>query len=174
MPGNDNPVPLLFIMDNSTISQIFRSFYRNAFPSFWEQFDASVQDGTIASVRHVRLELENARHPAIAQAPRYLSNLNGRFFEDPTDQEQALVRDMMNDTQLSAASNRWRSKNERGTEDADPYVVAKVRASMLAAAVVTEESQDPTHTASINAVCHYFSIACFNLEQMMNQLGWRF
>jgi len=174
MPGNNNPEPLLYIMDNSTISQIFRSFYRNAFPSFWEHFDASVQHGTITSVRHVRLELENARHPAIAQAPRYLSNLNGSFFDDPTEQEQALVRDMMNDTQLSAAANRWHSKSERGTEDADPYIVAKVRASMLAAAVVTEESQDPVHTASIYAVCHYCSIPCFNLEQMMHRLGWRF
>ena len=174
MLGNDYPDPMLYIMDNSTISQIFQALYRSAFPSFWEQFDNSVKDGIITSVRPVRLELENARHPAIAQAPIYLTTLNRSFFEEPSAREQALVREMINDPDLSAASSRWRSKNERGTEDADPYLIAKARTSILPATVVTEESQDLSRTAGIYAVCHRFGSSCINLEQMMDRLAWQY
>ena len=174
MPGDDNPHPMLYIMDNSTISQIFRALYRSAFPSFWDRFDGAVRDGTITSVRHVRLELENARHPEIVQAPSYLISLNRGFFEDPTELEQAFVREMMNDASLSSAANRWQRPTQQGTEDADPYVIARARASMWPVAVVTEESQDPSRADSIPFVCRTFAVRCINLQQMMSLMSWQF
>ena len=175
MLGNNYPAPMLYIVDNSTISQIFRAFYRSAFPSFWDQFDNMVKNGIITSVRTVRLELDKMlvirRSPKL---PHISQPSTAVFFEEPSAREQALVRQMMNDPDLSAASSRWRSKNERGTEDADPYLIAKVRASILPATVVTEESQELSRTAGIYAVCHHFGSSCINLEQMMDRLAWQY
>ena len=174
MPGDEIPAPSLYVLDNSTISQIFRSFYPEAFPSFWERFDELVLNGSAVSVRHVCLELENARRPAIARAPGYLKDLNRAFFHDPSEQEQLLVRTMTNDSNLSDAAKRWISKSAQGTEDADPYLVAKVRVSILPATVVTEESPDSARIDRIPAVCQHFGINCINLQQLMGREGWRF
>jgi hypothetical protein len=110
----------------------------------------------------------------VIQAPAYLERLNGEFFADPTESEQVLVREMANEPILSSAANRWLSKADRGTEDADPFLIARVRASIVAATVVTEESQEQSNGASVYAVCGYFDKRCINLQQMMTQLGWRF
>ncbi len=180
MLGDENPNSEL-LLDSSTISQIFRSFYRDLFPSFWQRFDELVRNGSAVSVRHVSLELANARDTTIVQAIGYLENLTPGFFSEPAEREQALVREMTNDPNLSAAANRWLSKFNQGTEYADPYLIAKVRASILPATVVTEESQDLAQRAGIpyvchyfNYVCHYFNASCINLQQMMAKLGWRF
>lgn len=85
-----------------------------------------------------------------------------------------MVREMTNDPALSAAANRWSSKLEKGTEDADPWLVARARASMLSITVVTEESQDAAKTDRLPAVCHQFGIDCIDLDEMIFRLGWRF
>ncbi len=76
-----------YVLDTSTISHIFGAFYRSVFPGFWERFDELVWNGCAVSVRHVRLELENAKHPVVAQSTGYLENLKRDFFSEPTEQE---------------------------------------------------------------------------------------
>ena len=174
MLGNENIPATLYLLDTSTISQAFGSFNPDIFVSFWERFDALVGDGRVASVRLVRLELENSSKPAIAQSLLRLESLNRNFFSDPTEQEQRMVREMTNDPALSAAANRWRRKGERGTEDADPYLIARSRASMLPITVVTEESSADNRTGTIPAVCRQFDIDCIDLDEMILRLGWRF
>ena len=174
MPGNENTPAMLYLLDSNTLSKAFGSYYPNIFVSFWRQFDALVRAGRVASVRLVRLELGKATNSAVSQSPLHLENFNRNFFSDPTEQEQRMVREMINDPALSAAANRWRSKGERGNEDADPYLIARSRASMLPITVVTEESQDAAKTGTIPAVCRQFGIDCINLDEMIFRLGWRF
>ena len=174
MLGNENIPATLYLLDTSTISQAFGAFNPDIFVSFWEEFDALVRAGRIASVRLVRLELENSPKPAVAQSPLHLVDCSRNFFSDPTEQEQRMVREMTNDPALSAAANRWRRKGERGTEDADPYLIARSRASMLPITVVTEESSADNRTGTIPAVCHHFGLPCTNLDGMIAELGWQF
>ncbi len=88
--------------------------------------------------------------------------------------ELLLAQEMSNDPALSAAANRWISKWDRGTEDADPYLIARARASMLPITVVTEESASDNHPGTIPAVCRHFNLDCVNLDEMILRLGWRF
>ena len=175
MPGDKEHRDPLYILDSSTISEIFRSYYRDQFPSFWEKFDELVRTGRAISVRAVRVELENARRPEIVYSVGHLRNLNSEFFSEPGEQEQLIVREMLNDQSLSSANNRWREKASMGREDADPYLIAKARAQnslLMAAVIVTqEESNNP---ANIPAVCQRFGVRCVNLQQMMSELQWRF
>ena len=174
MPGNENTPAMLYLLDSNTLSQVFGSFNPNIFVGFWEQFDALVRNGAAVSVRLVRLELENASRPAVVSAPSHLVSLNRNFFSDPSEQEQRMVREMINDPALSAAANRWRSKMERRTEDADPWLIARARSSILAVTIATEESQADDRTDTIPAVCRHFGIRYTNLDGMLAELGWRF
>ena len=176
MLGGNERADELYILDNNTISEIFRSYYREQFPAFWERFDELVRAGSAVSVRAVRMELENASRPEIAAAVRHLLDLNPEFFAEPGEQEQILVRQMTNDPALSAANSRWASKATRGIEDADPYLIAKARVAhnvlFVTATVVTlEQGINP---ANVPAVCARFGVPCINLQQMMAALGWRF
>ena len=175
MPGDDQHDDGWYILDNSTISEIFRSYYQDQFPSFWERFDELVKAGRAVSVRAVRIELENARRPETINSIGYLRGLNPGFFSEPDEQEQLLVREMLNDPSLSAANSRWRQKANSGTEDADPYLIARARVqnqSLTVATVVTQEQVD--NPSNIPAVCQMFGVRCINLRQMMSDLGWRF
>ena len=172
MLGNPNIHAGLFILDTSSISQLFSAFSNRNFPTLWSNFDRLAQDGQAVSVSAVRAEL--AASARFANAVTHLVSLNRNFFSDPTEQEQQIVRDMTNDPALSAAANRWRSKARQGRVDADPYLAAKARTVAVAAALVTEESPDAAKTDRLPAVCRRFGIACINLDEMIFRLGWRF
>ena len=175
MLGPKEILDVSYILDTSTLSEIFRSYYKDRFPSFWEKFDELVRTGGALSVSSVRRELENARGPEIISSVAYLRSLNQDFFFEPDEQEQRLVREMFNEQTLSSANNRWREKVTKGIEDADPYLIAKAgRQNELfaKAAVVTQEQVN--NTANIPSVCQRFGVPCFDLRAMMAELGWRF
>ena len=174
MLGNENAPAMLYLLDTNTISQAFGSFNPGIFVSFWERFDVLVRDGGAASVRLVRLELERAPKSAVVQSILRLENLNHDFFSDPTERELLLVQEMSNDPALSAAANRWIIKGDRGTEDADPHLIARARASILPITVVTEESAADNRPGAIPAVCRHFNLDCINLDEMIFRLGWQF
>ena len=169
MPGNENPLAVVYILDDNTISQVWHSYHRDIFPSFWERFDRLAREETAMSVDTVRDELLANRR--VAGAVDYLERLNSEFFAQPTEREQTLVHEMNVTPGLSAAASRWQAKSRI---DADPYLIAKGLVSPIPATVVTEESQDMTKTAGIPYVCHYFRVDCINLHQMMQRLNWRF
>ncbi len=46
-----------YSLDTNTISQIYRFYYRDGFPSFWERFNNLVSTGLVGSVSEVEAEL---------------------------------------------------------------------------------------------------------------------
>lgn len=175
MPGDNQDPDRWYLLDTNTISETFRAFYRDQFPSFWQRFDKLVLSGTASSVLAVRRELENARRTEIVESVQYLLNLNRAFFSEPNAQEQLLVAEMLDDGNLLSATSRWKAKASRGIEDADPYLIAKARflhGSLIQVTVVTEEN--PGNPANVPATCQRFGIQCINLQSMMSDLGWQF
>ena len=162
----------IFILDTSSISQLFLSLSRRNFPTLWDNFNRLAQNGQIVSVSAVRAELTALSR--VANAVTHLENLNAQIFALPTPPEEQLVRQMTADPGLSAASNRWIRKARKGRVDADPYLVSKARTATISTALVTEESQDPDKTDRLPAVCRHFGIDCVNLDEMIFRLGWRF
>ncbi len=169
MPGDERGSPVVYILDDNTISQVWRSYHQNIFPSLWERFNRLVRHRSAVSVDAVRDELLANRR--VSEAVAHLERLNPSFFTEPTIYEQHLVQVIISDPRLSSAANRWLSKS---ADDADPYLIAKGLTSPVTMVVVTEESQDLTKTASIFYVCHYYGMDCINHQQMMGRLGWVF
>ena len=161
--------PPLLVLDTNSISTIFQFYHRTQFPSFWERFDELVHLGRAISVRTVRHELIASPRQVVRESVAYLEGLERGFFSVPTEPEQGYVREMTNDPALSEAANRWTSKEV----DADPYLVAKVRATP-GALLVSEESRDISRRDRIPSVCHHLGLCCINFQQAMERLGWRF
>ena len=172
MLGNPNIQAGLFILDTSSISLLFSAFSSRNFPTLWGDFDRLVQNEQAVSVRAVRTELTALSR--FSGAVRHMENLNAQFFAAPTPQEEAQVWQMAGAPGLSAAANRWGSKARQGKVDADPYLVAKARTVAVAAALVTQESQDAAKTDRLPAVCRQFGIDCIDLDEMIFRLGRRY
>ena len=171
MSGNndESALDMVYALDTNSISHMWRSYYRDIFPGFWERFGELAHVDAVASVRAVRAELANDGR--VARSVGYLENLNPGFFAAPTANERALVSEMAVNPQLSSAANRWASKDNA---DADPYLIAKARISNLHTIVVTEESQNPIRNSGIPYVSRYYGVACISLHEMLRRLGWRF
>ena len=46
-----------YSLDTSTLSQIYRSLYKDRFPSFWVRFNELISSGRASSVSEVEAEL---------------------------------------------------------------------------------------------------------------------
>ena len=175
MPGPKEDSQILYVLDTNVISEIFRAYYQDRFPSFWERFNELVRAGRTVSVRAVETELEANGRGSVSRAVAYLKNLNRDFFPNPSEQEQVLVREMYNDSDLSSANNRWRRRLTEGRDDADPYLITRARVpSGLQAEQVVVTLESPTKSANIPQICQRLGVRCINLQQMMAELGWQF
>ena len=157
-----------YSMDTNTISQIYRFYYKDRFPSFWSRFNDLVSSGRASSVSEVESELR--RRTGLLPVVQELKQLNQEFFSQPSTEEQAFVAQIFSVSRFRGLiSARAIAK---GTPIAGPFVIAKAGAS-IGMRVVTEEARRPNAVAIPN-VCDYFNIECINLEQLMEREGWRF
>ena len=157
-----------YCLDTNTISSIFRFYYRDSFPSFWENFSDLVGSGRASSVSEVEIEL--SRSPGLVSAVQELKGLNQEFFSLPSSTEQEYVTEIF-------GVRRFRSllgggTAARGNPVADPFVIAKARA-FPGICVVTEEIYRP-NAAKIPNVCEHYGIECINLQQLLQREGWQF
>jgi hypothetical protein len=157
-----------YSLDTSTLSQIYRSYYKNRFPSFWVRFNELVSSRRAVSVSEVEAELTRA--VGIPSVVQELKQLNQGFFSLPSPEEQEFMARIFS---VPHFQNLLSAKAiTKGTPVADPFVIAKAGAS-IGMCVVTEEVRRPNATRIPN-VCDYFDIECINLEQVMEREGWRF
>ena len=157
-----------YSMDTNTISQIYRFYYKDRFPSFWVRFNDLVSSGRASSVSEVEVELR--RRTGLVPAVQELKQLNQDFFSQPSAEEQAFVSQIFSVPRFSGLIGA--KAIAKGTPVADPFVIAKAGTSM-GMYVVTEESNRP-NAVTIPSVCNYFGIECINLQQLMEREGWRF
>lgn len=157
-----------YVLDTNTISQIYRFYYRDRFPSFWDRFIDLVVTGRAISVSEAEDEL--SRRSGLDIAISDLKQMNPNFFSVPTPQEQQFISRIFAVPHFRGLiSAKARAK---GTPVADPFIIAKA-STALGLCVVTEELFRP-NAAAIPNVCHHFNIDCINLQQLMEHEGWRF
>ena len=150
-----------YSIDTNTISQIYRFYYKDRFPSFWTRFNALVSSGRASSVGEVEAELTH--RAGLVPAVQELKQLNPEFFALPSPQEQELIAQIFRTPHFR---NLLGAKAiAKGNPVADPFIIAK--------AGVTEEVFRP-NAAAIPNVCQHFDIECINLEQLMVREGWQF
>jgi hypothetical protein len=155
-----------YIIDTSSLSTVFKHFYREAFPSFWERFDRMVGNEEIVSTREVRNEIKN--HVLKDEIEAWVKNYS-KFFPTPTVNELQFI------TQIYSVTHFRNSISQKelwkGKPLADPFVIAK--AYVENGTVITEEVYKP-HAAKIPNICEYFKIPCINLQEFLKQHKWVF
>ena len=155
-----------YVFDTGVFIDIFRHYYRDQFPSFWEQFDRAVGDGKIVSTREVFKELEQVADDALAWAKQHRAEV----FPEPRAEEMEFVARIFSE-QPDFRQLVRKKKRLEGGPCADPFVIAM--AKIESRAVVTTEKHRP-ESARIPNICDAHEIVCVNLEKFMREEGWKF
>lgn len=156
---------MTFVIDTSSF-RVLRNYYPEQFPTFWEFFDAEVEERSVTSTREVRRELEDQltekegwlldwvkAHPELFPVPSAAETV-----------EVATILEIPHFQQLVGEKQRL-----KGKPVADPFVIA--RAIALDGTVVTEESK-PDNGARIPNVCERLEVPCINLKEFLEQMDW--
>ena len=158
-----------YALDSNTLSQVYRFYYKDRFPSFWDKFYELVSSGRAGSISEIEAEMN--RLLGLDAAVRELKRLAPEFFATPSHEEQQFVARILGVPHFRSIIGA--KAITKGTPVADPFLIAKAGASARDMIVVTEETFRP-NAAKIPNVCQHFGIECINLRQLMEREGWRF
>jgi len=157
---------MIYIFDNNTLTGIFRHYFRDSFPSFWELFDKMVIKGDILSVREVHNEIKIMSRKDELES---WAKAHPEFFHDPNAEELQFI------TQIYRVPHFLNSISQqkllKGGPFADPFIIAKAHKEH--GTVVTLEKVTP-NAAKIPNICAYFNIPCINLQVFIRQNNWSF
>lgn len=154
-----------YVFDTNAFSQLFHSYYRNRFPTLWDQFDTLIAAGEITSTREVAREIEGDRVVALREWAVDQRDL----FPTPNADEARFVAQIFAVPHFLQIIER--KKLLKGGLNADPFVIA--RASAIGGTVVTLEGAPP-NGAKIPNICQHFRIPCLSLEGFMEAEDWTF
>lgn len=154
-----------YVFDTSAFVTIFRNYYRSRFPSLWKKFDRLVVTGRIISTREVKREIE-VRDDSLNK----WAEKNKELFPTPTSTVAYFVSMIFEFRNFQ--NNVERKKMYKGGYVADPFVVATAK-SLKQGSVVTLESYRE-HGAKVPNMCEYLDVSCLNLEEFMEEEGWKF
>jgi hypothetical protein len=156
---------MVYVFDSNAFSQLFKSYYRDRFPSLWCRFDSLVDEGRITSTREVLRELEDGPTESL----HAWCKAHKHVFATPTPDEARFVSRIFGVQHFRQIIET--KKLQRGGKNADPFVVA--RAAIVEGTVVTLEVEKP-NGVKIPNVCRHFSVPCTSLEGFMAAENWTF
>ena len=155
----------MYVFDTMVLSQQFRFYYRQRFPTLWLNFEAMVDEGRITSTREVRRELENSNDASIlAEINKYKE-----LFPTPTTVEEDHVGRIFAIRHFR--QNIPRKTLLKGGRNADPWLIA--RAANVKGSVVTNEAFRE-HAAGIPNICRRFGVEYLSFEDFMERENWSF
>ncbi|HSY51007.1 MAG TPA: DUF4411 family protein [Thermoanaerobaculia bacterium] len=154
---------MIYVFDTSSII-VMGHYFPDRFPTFWNNFEGAVGDGTVISVREVLKELASPREWLMD----WIEN-HKEMFLVPGPEETKFVAKIFQVPHFQMLVTE--TQRLRGQPVADPFVIAC--ASVRAGTVVTEESRKP-NSARIPNVCDHFGVACTNVEGFLAQNNWQF
>lgn len=154
-----------YVFDTNAFSHLFHSYYRNRFPTLWDQFDELIEEGEITSTREVAREIEGDRVVALREWAANQRNL----FPIPNAVEAGFVAQIFTVPHFLQIIER--KKLLKGGLNADPFIIA--RAHAIDGTVVTLEGE-PRNGAKIPNICRHFHIPCVSLEGFMEAEEWTF
>jgi Domain of unknown function (DUF4411) len=156
---------MLYVFDTNSL-RILSNYYPKRFPTFWQQFEASIIKQEVASAKEVFHELE-------VQLPDtwFLEwcKAHRALFRTPTPAETTTVAKIFAVPHFQALVGE--KQRLRGSHVADPFIIAC--ASVNTGCVVTEEAHR-ANGAKIPNVCDHFGIKWTNVEGFLEAKGWEF
>lgn len=156
---------MIYVFDNTPLSHLFKSYYRNRFPSLWERFDEIVAEERLVSTREVLREIGDGPDENLID----WTADNKQVFTTPNADEGIFVGKIFAVKHFQQIIER--KKLIRGGRNADPFVIAK--AAAIEGTVVSLEKEKP-NGAKIPNICGHFDISCMSLEDFMEEEGWKF
>ena len=155
---------MVYVIDTSVISVLYKNYYRKQFPSLWTLFDKIVEQGRITSTREVLRELQDRGGEASdwAEDNKYL-------FPMPNAIEGGHVAAIYKVKHFQ--SNIEKQKILRGGSNADSFLIARARA--IEGTVLTMEQLKP-NSVKIPNICEYFDVRCVDLQRFMEIENWKF
>ncbi len=154
-----------YVFDTNAFSLLFRSYYRNRFPSLWKQFDKLVKSGAITSTREVLEEINDSHVQEMIE----WASKHKELFPTPTTEEAIFVRTIFQNNHFQQIIET--KELLKGGKNADPFIIA--RAKNLDLTVITME-KERENGAKIPNICRHFNILCESLERFMELEGWEF
>ena len=155
-----------YVFDTSTLTAIFRHYYMDQFPSFWERYNTAVEENRICSVREVLNEIKQLKRDDELEN---WSKGNRAFFHDPTPDELAFITNIYSVKHFQ--NNLEKKKLLHGGPFADPFIIAKAKAEN--GTVVTQE-QFTENGSRIPNICHYFNVSYLDLKGFLESEEWIF
>lgn len=154
-----------YVFDTNSF-RVLENYYPKRFPTFWSNFDGTVEAGTVVSVREVYNEMERlARTPWLLEWAKEHRD----SFLTPTSAEMQFVAQIFSIPRFSSLVGK--TQQLQGYPVADPFVIACAR--VQGGCVVTQEAHR-LNAAKIPNVCQHFGIDCTNVEGFLSRMGWRF
>ncbi len=111
-----------YIFDTNTLTAIFRHYFIDQFPSFWEKFDTAIANHRICSVREVLNEIRQLKRDDELE---HWSNENRKFFCDPIAEELSFITQIYSVKHFQ--NNLEKKKLLHGGPFADPFIIAKAK-----------------------------------------------
>ena len=153
------------MFDTSPLSNLFRNYYRERFPTLWQNFDELVEIGDVVSTREALREINDSAIETL----RVWAAENRSIFTTPIAAEAAYVANIYSVKHFQ--QNIEQQKILRGGKNADPFIIA--RAAVEERTVVTMEKLKD-NAAKIPNICNHFGIDCITLEEFMELENWKF
>lgn len=155
-----------YVFDNNSLTSIFKFYYFESFPSFWDKFNRLVISGDIVSVREVRRELEAMNRW------NYIKNWasdHPNFFESPSKEEMEFITEIYKIRHFQL--NIEKKILLKGSPIADPFIIAKAKTN---SAIVVTEEKFKENASKIPNICKRFDIEYFDLEGFLIKEDWKF
>ena len=131
----------MYVVDTSSLQQLFRCYSRERFPTLWIRFDELVERGAIISTQQVMREIEqrNKKNGELEWA-----KANKELFPSSTEKELQFLRKIY---EVPRFRQTIPTDIRNPNTPADPFLIA--RAKIVGGTVITQEREPPnqsTHT----------------------------
>ena len=176
---------MIYVIDTSSLQQLFGCYRRVRFPTLWQLFDGLVSSGAITSVSQVLREIEDRdkKNDEVEWA-----SVHADLFPDVKEQEIQFLReiflvprfrhvvpDYVLETDYDEDANESvdvvNQQEQNSAESADPFLIA--RAKIQGGMVITQE-RERGNRVRIPTICSHFGIKCGTLDDLMAAEGWSF
>ena len=164
-----------YVLDTGFFVQS-REYYPEVFPSFWDNLTKSCQDSQVSSVHEVFQEVENYA----GNQEHVLEWIRSKkeIFTKPTAAEQEEVRAILANSRYVCLVDKKALLD--GKPAADPWVIAKAKATPHGAVVTREKKAKRDKNGNIQGsykmpdVCQELGVHCLTILEFMEEMGWRF
>lgn len=155
-----------YIFDTSSLSNAFKHYYHDRFPTFWEKFNTLVRENLLISVKEAKNELDRF---GFNDSVKLWVKDNRDFFLIPNVEELKFITSIYKINHFQ--QNLEKKKLLHGGAFADPFIIASAKINN---AIVVTEEKFKDHGARIPNICKKFNIKCTNLEGFLIKEGWTF